>query len=152
MGKRGPAPIPDAIKLHEGTYREDRHGGSLKVHPGSPRKPVWLDEAAALIWDETIAELERTPGLLAEVDGAALALYCDARRQYHEFDEQIRKDGNTIISLTAGLKAHPLLARREAARAAVDRLGAKFGMSPSDRASLKPGPTTAASELDDMIA
>lgn len=152
MGKRGPARTPEALKVLEGTYREDRHGGSLKLRPGEPRRPVWLCEAASLIWDEVVCELSLVPGLLCEADGAALALYCDARRQYHEYDEQIRSDGLTTESLTAGTKAHPLLTHRNAARAAVDKLGAKFGLTPSDRASLKMSTTTTDDELSDLIA
>jgi P27 family predicted phage terminase small subunit len=144
--------IPTALKEHEGTYREDRDGGTLKLRLGVPAKPKWLDEVAGMIWDETVDELLETPGLLTYADGAVLALYCDAWRQYHEFDEQIRRDGNTIESLTAGKKAHPLLNRRDAARSDAVKIGALFGLNPSARASMKLQPTVEEDEFAALIA
>jgi P27 family predicted phage terminase small subunit len=141
-----------AHKEHEGTYRKDRDGGTLKMRSGVPVKPKWLDDVAAMIWDETIAELIETPGLLTEVDGPALALYCDSWRQYHEYDEEIRKEGNTIISLTAGMKANPLLSRRDAAKADAIKIGALFGLNPSARASMKLQPTVEEDEFAALIA
>lgn len=152
MGKRGPAKLPTAYKQLEGTYREDRDGGTLRLRPGIPARPLWLDGIAANIWDETIAELSMVEGLLSDADGPALALYCDAWRQYHEYDQQLRKDGNTTLSLTAGVKAHPLIARRDAAREAVIKIGAKFGLNPGDRASMKVAAQTTYDELSELIA
>ncbi len=144
--------LPTAHKEHEGTYREDRDGGTLRMRPGMPRKPAWLDEVASIVWEETVSELMETPGLLTDADGPMLALYCDAWRQYHEYDEQIRKDGNTIVSLTAGQKPHPLLTQRAAARDAAIKLGGYFALNPSARASIKLLPTNESTELAEMIA
>lgn len=144
--------MPPAYKEREGTYREDRDGGTLKLRLGTPRKPVWLDEVASIIWDQTVSDLEDTPGLLCEADGPALALYCDAWRQYHEYDQIIREKGLVIKSLTAGDKAHPLLLRRDAARDAAVKIGALFGLNPSARASMKVQPTVEEDEFAALIA
>lgn len=152
MGKRGPGKLPAATKELEGTYREDRDGGTVKMRPGIPAKPRWLDDVASMIWEETVDELIATPGLLCEADGPMLALYCDAWRQYHEFDEQIRNEGNTIPSLTAGQKPHPLLTQRTAARNDAVKIGALFALNPSARASIKLQPPVADDELALLIA
>lgn len=152
MGKRGPAKSPEAVKLLEGTYREDRHGGTLKLRPGIPKKPDWLDQIAGQVWDETINELSEVPGLLSEADGPALAMYCDAWRKYWDANSEIESRGLVIETLTA-VKSNPavLIATRE--RDAIARFGARFGLTPSDRASFKPAGTTDTNdELGELIA
>jgi len=125
MGKRGAAPTPTAIKIAEGTYRKDKPGGNMVAPAGLPVKPDWLGEKAAAMWLETVERLGQVPGLLCPLDSAALALYCDAWRIYLENQH-------------AGGRLER--ADRKEAAANIVKLGARFGMTPSDRSSMKLDP------------
>jgi P27 family predicted phage terminase small subunit len=152
VGKRGPAPTPNAVKLFEGTYREDRHGGDVHAPPGTPVKPGWLCELAAQIWDERIAQLSEVPGLLSEVDGPALALYCHYWARFHEAQALIAGEGVTCTGEKGGEYQHPAVSIQNKAAEMIAKIGAKFGMTPSDRSGLKPTVKTTDDELSELIA
>jgi P27 family predicted phage terminase small subunit len=145
--------MPTAHKEMEGTYREDRDGGTVRMRPGIPFKPTWLGEVASSVWDETISELERVENLLSDADGPALALYCDAWREYWEADAAVSEYGMVVSTLTGGLKPNPAVRMRATARADINRMAAKFCLTPSDRAATKlPTQTLADDDLDQLIA
>src|SRR3990172_18716 len=106
MGKRGPQPTPNAIKMLEGTYREDRHGG-VHAPAGMPVKPNWLGEIASRVWDERIDELSAVPGLLSSVDGPALAIYCHAWQEFDDARRVIESDGLISVSEKGGEYQNP---------------------------------------------
>jgi P27 family predicted phage terminase small subunit len=142
MGLRGPAAKPTAYKVLEGTYREDRHGGGVRAPDGLPVKPNWLGETAAMVWDKTIDELRDVPGLLSPMDGPALACYCLAWQELHEADATIAAEGLTCQSEKGATYQHPAVGIRHKAIELIAKIGAKFGMTPSDRAGLKPAVQT----------
>lgn len=152
MGQRGPQGTPDAIRLHEGTYREDRHGGSVRAVPGAPVKPDWLCERAAAIWDERITQLREVPGLLSEVDGPALALYCHYWAVFHEARETLEEEGAVCTGEKGGAYPHPAVGMRNKAAEMIAKVGAKFGMTPSDRTTIKATVQTTDDELSELIA
>jgi P27 family predicted phage terminase small subunit len=153
MGKRGPAAKPTALKVLEGTYREDRHGGGMRAPNGLPLKPAWLGEIASKVWDECIGELELIPGLLSPVDGPALATYCHAWQRFHDSQREIDINGSiTCVSEKGGEYMHPAVAIQHKAIELIAKIGAKFGMTPSDRAGLKPTGRTELDDLADLIA
>lgn len=153
MGLRGPAPTPTALKMLEGTYRDDRHGGSVCAPPGAPLKPAWLGEIASRVWDERVEELMAVPGLLSPLDGPALATYCHAWQRFHDAQMEIDANGSiTCVSEKGGEYMHPAVATQHKAIELIAKIGAKFGMTPSDRAGLKPTGRTEQDELADLIA
>jgi P27 family predicted phage terminase small subunit len=153
MGLRGPAPTPIALKVIEGTYREDRHGGGVRAPDGLPVKPNWLGGLASQVWDERIEEMRAIPGLLSTIDGPALATYCTAWQELHEANAEIEANGSlTCMSEKGGTYQHPAVGIRHKAIELIAKIGAKFGMTPSDRAGLKPSVQTVDDELSELIA
>lgn len=140
MGKRGPTPTPNAVKIAEGTYRRDRHGDAALVAPGVPIKPKWLGEVGSAVWDETIEKLLAVDGLLAQMDGAALSIYCDAWEDFHDAVESINQEGAVCIGEKGGAYPHPAVGMKNQARAVIAKYEAKFGLTPSDRVGLKVQP------------
>ena len=152
MGLRGPAKTPNAIKLLEGTFREDRDGG-VRAPTGAPVKPDWLGEIASRVWDERVGELSLIPGLLSPVDGPALASYCHAWQRFHDAQKEIDANGAiTCMSEKGGEYMHPAVAIQHKAIELIAKIGAKFGMTPSDRAGLKPTVQTPEDDLSELIA
>lgn len=153
MGLRGPAAKPTALKVLDGTYREDRHGGDVHAPVGAPLKPDWLGDIAARVWDERVEQLMSVPGLLSPLDGPALATYCHAWQRFHDAQKEIEANGSiTCVSEKGGEYMHPAVATQHKAIELIAKIGAKFGMTPSDRAGLKATGQTADDELAGLIA
>lgn len=77
MGLRGPKPAPNVIKLLTGNPGRRPINLADGVQPlvRVPSPPKWLSTHAVKEWRRIGAELE-TIGLIAEIDKAALATYC----------------------------------------------------------------------------
>ena len=76
---------PKSLHVLEGTFKKHRHDGrdEIELPPGVPEKPDWLNKFAAAEWDRLVPLL-MDYGILSDVDGAALAVYCEL---YSEFKE-----------------------------------------------------------------
>jgi len=72
---------PASVHRLNGTYREDRHGGTVDLPPELPERPFWLSASAIIVWQELIPELEAA-GYLARLDGMALATYCELAAEF----------------------------------------------------------------------
>ena len=111
-GKR----VPTAVKLMRGTFRPGRHSEELQAQAATPRCPAWLSKEARAIWKKKVPGLAAL-GVLALVDGGALARLCDLTAEYQAAIEPLLK-----LKLAAEIR----------------HLETLFGLSPSARASLKP--------------
>src|SRR5262245_36088217 len=124
---RRPKPT-ETLKLH-GTYRADRHAGRMDARPpsGSPCRPD-LGQVGGSMWDQVIAE-HTSRGTLGELDTASLVTLCrtlELLETTHEVLKIDPTDKDTRCAYAAYV-------------AICDKLGAKFGWTPSDRAALKLG-------------
>jgi P27 family predicted phage terminase small subunit len=139
MGKRGPQKEPLALKLAKGTAR--RSDRESAVAPSElPEKPSWLatvGDVAADTWDETIESLSKIPGMLAKADGPALAAYCVAWQRFRQAQDEINRDGITCYSEKGAQYQHPAVGIQHKSIEIITRIGAKFGMTPSDRSSMR---------------
>ncbi len=128
MGKRGPKPRPDRLKLA---------GGSRAS--ALPECPSHLDPIAAKEWGRMVEVLAEA-GLLTRTDGSVLALYCSAFSRWIRACEKIREQedntGNGLTEITGqgSLKVSPHVQIAAAAEAQMMRLLAEFGATPSSRA------------------
>lgn len=130
---------PVALHKLEGTYRECRHGDRMELPDSVPHKPDWLTGTAAAVWYQTVAVLSQCQGLLSEVDAGLLATYCEAWQTYLDAQAIVAAEG-LIATGGNGVKyQHPAVGIRNKARYEILRIGAKFGMSPVDRAKLSIG-------------
>lgn len=129
------------LKLH-GDYRADRQGGRGPKLGGEPlRKPDGLPEAAGWLWDEVTT---RRAAWLCGSDAASLRTLCMA---FH-----FMRTSETVLMIDPADK----MARCAwtAYAAIFTSLGARFGLTPSDRARLGEDKELRdqQSDLEDLLA
>jgi P27 family predicted phage terminase small subunit len=91
---------------------------------------------AKKLYKELSAKLEPI-GLLTEVDGQALAGYCQAYARWKEAEEFLAKAKTTVTKTKSGyLMPLPQVAIAQKSLELMAKLGAKFGLSPADRVGL----------------
>ncbi|MFF2774846.1 phage terminase small subunit P27 family [Streptomyces sp. NPDC058052] len=147
MGRRGPAPKPTGLRILHGD-RKDRINTD-EPHPdaGDIEPPDWLSEAALEVW-HTLAGPLTLKGVLTSWDVEAYANWCDAVARRREAAEHVAAEGAVVehpvfnkngdqTGVRMGKNAW--LLALDAADAQVQRYGARFGLTPSDRAQLKIG-------------
>lgn len=153
MGQRGPQRKSAAWHSVNGSEVSDGRGVALPA--GVPQKPTWISELpiASAVWDRVIEDLAEVPNLLCELDGGALALYCDAWQQYRDAAAIVAKSGVVAKSEKGGEYMHPAVGVRNKARDAILRIGAKFGLDPQCREGLivSGGKSQAEIELERLL-
>ncbi len=120
----GRPPKPLAVLKADGTYRADRHGNRGPVTGGEPlRKPDDLGDAASWLWEE----VTRTRGAwLCGSDAAALHTLCVAWGFMQACEARLQSDATDKLARCAWTSY----------QAVFTQLGARFGLTPSDRARL----------------
>ena len=147
MGKRGPAPKPTALRLLHGD-RADRVNtdeptpSELDVAP-----PDWLTQAALAVWREYGPDLRRK-GVLTAWDAETFAAWCDAAARRRAAVAALDREGEIVETPVYGkdgevtgsrVGRNPWLLVLNQADAQVQRYGARFGLTPADRAQLTGG-------------
>jgi P27 family predicted phage terminase small subunit len=148
VGERGPAPAPTNLRILRGD-RKDR------VNQNEPKPntdvdivaPSWLTQRAKNVWKRYAPDLQRT-GVLTAWDVEAFAIWCDSVVRRRDAVDELRKGGSVIelpvynkngeLTGTRMAKSPWTLVLREA-DGMVMRYGARFGLTPSDRAQLHMG-------------
>lgn len=141
-GKRGPAPAPKALKLVKGERRDRVREPVPAEQP--IRAPSWLSRQAKAVWRRYAPDLI-DKRVLRCWDVEAFACYCDAvvrrRKAAAELDA-----GGEIVEHPVFNKNGELTGQRVGknpwwfvwveADAQVQRYGARFGLTPSDRSGI----------------
>lgn len=150
MGRRGPTGKPTALRVLHGD-RADRintdepQPSELEVTP-----PDWLPERAVQVWEQ-LAEDLIGKGVLTAWDAEAYANWCDAVVRRRDAAEHVDREGAVVelpvFNKNGDLTGHrmaknPWLLALDSADAQVQRYGARFGLTPSDRSQLKIAPAT----------
>lgn len=136
MSDRGRPRKPRNLKLIEGTYREDREPD----HPPTPQAeaptcPTWLGREAKRIWRRLAPELAEV-GLLAKVDRATFAAFCQAYHRWWTLEKK-RSDTEEFFTTDSGYsQRHPVHKAADEAMERMVELGARFGMTPADRSGI----------------
>lgn len=132
MGARGPLAQTDNVRYIRGNpgHRESPKRG--KLPPGLPNPPTWLDREARAEWKRIVPELERL-GILAKVDRAVLAMYCDAWSRWVDIARRIREDGTVVAGYRGVATKHPGWQIYRDAQATVAQLAKECGCSPNAR-------------------
>jgi len=96
-----------------------------------------LGEEARREW-RRIAPLLHRAGLLAEVDGTALGMLCEALAMYHEAKRvlAVGGEGLIVVSDKGNTYQHPAVGLMNSARADVLRWAREFGMTPAARSRI----------------
>ncbi len=127
-----PRKSPEQHKI-DGTYRPSLHGplpdkfqtwmdGGGDGPPPAPVKPDSLSAEASVMWDFV---LETRPGMVWPSDGPILAVYCEWWALW-----------KLVLTLAQGKPSAKTLTPLGIITDKVDKLGAKFGLSPKDRVAL----------------
>lgn len=142
MGQRGPQPKPGKIHRLHGSYREDRHGGELKVKPALPDPPdlVVADPVALQEWHRIARQLFEI-GVLTELDTTLLATYCTVFSRWVKAESKLLegKQSNPEVHRTPnGYEQQSVwLQIANTCVKQLQSLCAEFGLSPATRARLK---------------
>ena len=134
--KRGPKPAPPPLKLLKGTQASRINKDEPKPPLVRPERPEALDTFGRAEWDRIVPQLEAM-GILAAVDGAALALYCSAYSQWIRADLEVHIRGMLVDTGSGGVKANPAVTMAHMARAQMHSLLSEFGATPAARSRVK---------------
>ena len=123
---RGGTPLSKATLEARGSWRAAKAEPQLSFPPGRPTCPDWLGPEAKAEWRRQVQALEAA-GVLALVDRALLAAYCDAWGEFRELVERLDLDRDAWRTRSQkNLAAERLL-----------KLAAQFGFAPAARARIK---------------
>lgn len=111
MGQRGPVPAPDNVRFLKAAARVSKSGPGgrsvqSQVVKGAPTVPTWLDREAKAEWRRVVPVLEQM-GLLAGLDRAVLASYCDVWSQWNQARDILRRDGQLSVGSKDQVAKHP---------------------------------------------
>lgn len=152
MGLRGPKPTPNVVKLWNGNPGKRPLNLSDGVNPeiSVPSAPKWLSNHAAKEWRRIGQEL-KIEGLIAELDKASLATYCQTWGDLCDLEMAFAAQKRMAVSkseksdtavMAAYFQKTPTGFLRESAihrkivemRCELDRYVKNFGLNPAARA------------------
>ncbi len=137
MGRRGPAPKPTHLKVLAGNPgKRPINEDEPKPKPIAPKCPSWLDKEAKKEWKRVAPELERL-GLLTQVDGAALAAYCQAYSRWKQAEEVLSKHGLVFKTPNGYIQQLPQVAIAQKYARIMREFCHEFGLTPSSRSGMK---------------
>jgi len=132
----GRPPKPTRLKLLQGNPGK-RALPKNEPEParGAPSRPEWLSTEAKREWNRVVPELDRL-GLLAKVDRALIAAYCECWAQYVAAVKDMKAGGTTFTTDKGYEGPRPCTITAGQMIAKMLQLSAKFGFNPSDRAKM----------------
>lgn len=153
MSITGPAPKPTALRLIEGNpSRRPFNENEPKPRQVVPSCPKHLTKEAKRQWKKISKTLFRI-GVLTEIDGTALSMYCDAWARWVDANEKLQKFGPVFKSPKSGFPIlSPYVAVASQAFEQMRRLLCEFGMTPSSRSRISASPQVyKKDEMEDII-
>lgn len=147
MGKRGPAPKPTNVRLLHGDRKDRINEAEPQPATVDIGPPAWLPKSARTVWDRLAPDLVRE-GVLTGWDVEAFANYCDAVVRRYRAVKALEREGE-VVELPVfnkngeqtgyRISRNPWSLALKDADAQVQRWGARFGLTPSDRSQLSVG-------------
>lgn len=140
MSRTGRPPKPTKLRVIEGNPGKRKIVDTgVKAPPQKPRRPEWLTDRAAAEWSYIVPLLDEL-GLLAKVDRAVLAAYCESVATFQAATEAAAS-GILVRGRRKGdiVKNPAIQVQRDAAQA-IARFSSMLGLSPSDRERLNGSP------------
>ena len=135
-----PRPIPTKLKLLRGNPGK-RPLNKLEPQPaaGMPARPTHIKGEALREWNRLAPELERL-GILTQIDGAALAAYCEAYGRWVAGVKGLKHNGLINIAGNGHPMPNPYLGIINHALSQMRAFMVEFGLTPSSRTRLKVEP------------
>jgi P27 family predicted phage terminase small subunit len=150
MGKRGPAPKPTALRIVHG----DKNQHPERVNDAEPLPsagevvpPGWLSPEAVEVWGERVPDLV-DKRVMTPWDIEAFAVYCDAVVLHRDAAGHLHEEGAVIEAPVFDKNGKPTGHRMQKSQWAyvwkdtaeiIQRYGARFGLTPSDRSQISVG-------------
>lgn len=133
MGKRGPPKKPTALKLLHGNPGKRRLPKDEPRPRGKAVCPDWVCDPGKELWARFAPDLERD-GLLAARNEQEFGSYCHERAIYAIYSQLLKE----LKPKSTKVERYRAIALKANDRA--QRLGARFGMTPSDQVGLVVSP------------
>lgn len=156
--KTGRPNLPTQLKLVKGTLRKGRMAKTEpRPEPAIPSVPAELSDAAKVEWGRISQDLLGL-GLLARIDRAALAAYCEAWSDWLDATEKVARlgkviktgekiiekrgqDGAVITERSGGnFVENPYFSIKKRCAELMHKFLTEFGMSPASRARIHAEP------------
>lgn len=124
-----------------------------------PEMPKGLSKAARREWKRIVPRLLEI-GVLSQVDGRALAAYCDAAAMVEQATKEIVKDGLTFkeefedrngVVHVGSIKANPAVSIKFNAMKVMKTFLIEFGLTPASRRNLKIKPKDDGDAMDKFM-
>ena len=134
---KGRKPKPRSLKLMAGNpgkrpIRDDEPDPALAIPPC----PDYISDAAKDEWRRMAARLYDL-GLLTEIDGPALAMYCTAWARWVRAEGMVEEKGELLVTKKKNLIQNPYRAVANKAFDQMYKMLVEFGLTPSARSRVK---------------
>src|SRR3970040_350941 len=136
MGRRGPPPKPDRLKVLAGNPgKRPLKKAQAKPAAKGPTCPEGLSPEARAEWRRVAPELVRR-GLLTPLDRAAFAAYCQSYAHWQQCQRVVVKEGPLYLAAKGRLRERPEvdLARKDGQFRRA--FAVEFGLTPSAQSRL----------------
>lgn len=148
----GRPPKPTILKKLEGTARPDRiNDAEPQPAVAAPRCPAWLEPEARREWRAISAKLLKL-GLLTEVDGTALAAYCQSYARWKQAEALISRDGMTFTTGEGMIRLRPEVGVSQKERLIMKGYLTMFGLAPSARTNLRGATPEESDPLEELLS
>ncbi len=133
----------NVLEMRGSKHSKGRREKEPEVEPCEPERPEGLSAEAAAWWDRVLPWLMERQ-VLTVADGPILADYCRARARLDEAQGVLDEEGIFHTTPNGHRQPHPALSIERALQDRVTSLGARLGLSPSERTNalkVPPGET-----------
>jgi P27 family predicted phage terminase small subunit len=151
MGRRGPKPAPNVLKLLRGNpgkrpINQEEPISRLEI----PNPPWELEPDVKKEWDKLCEELYRMR-ILGVIDAHALASYCENFVQWWRALKEVKKKGMVGIDPKGFIRINPYLKITDSFFEKMKNFWEQFGMTPSARSKLRAQPNDSSSDEEDDL-
>ena len=156
MGKRGPKPMPAALRIARGTHLERLNKNEPQPAADNLAAPEWVTGEAAAKFNELAPQLSAMR-VLTNVDVDALGRYCVMFVEWKKHlaicqqggDVLVLKDDHGRLKFASIAPSATLVAKYGMQ---LLRLGEAFGMTPSSRTQVAAGAVQPSDPLQEWLA
>ncbi len=146
-------PVPTYLKiLHGNPGKRPLNENEPQPKKDMPKCPRQLNKEARKAWKRLSKQLYEM-GALTEIDGEALAMYCDAWATWIHAKEQLEKFGEVVKSPKSGFPVlNPFFSIASTSWEQMRRILCEFGMTPSSRSRVQIDPRKKkTNEMEDLL-
>ena len=148
--KRGPKPKPTKLKKLEGVRTDRINEDEPEPGPGKVTCPRFLSKGAKDEWQRIASELTRL-GLLAPIDRAAFAAYCQSYGRWVQTERLLLEKGIIAKGSKGQVIASPLLWISTSASKMMLKFAVEFGLTPSSRSRLIAAEPPERDPMDELL-